>query len=160
MLRMVDREYIRKKHFVEGWSIRRISRDLGYSRQAIRKCLQDSSVPRYTLTKPRPAPVMGKWLPVIEQWLRDDETQPKKQRHTAKRVYDRLVAEFPGEFTGAESTVRRVVHQLRGEVRPPEVFVPLAAEPGDLAQIDFQESYAEEDGLLMAPLLRTCLRCT
>lgn len=147
MFRMVDKERIRKMHFVEGQSIRYISRDQRLSRQTVRKLLQDATVPRYTLKKPRVALVMGRWLPIIGQWLRDDEAQPKKQRHTAKRIYDRLVEEFPGEFTGGESTVRGVVRQLRGKVRPPEVFVPLAAEPGDLAQIDFQESYAEEGGV-------------
>lgn len=147
MLRMVDKEYIRKKHYVEGWSIRRISRNCDIARQTVRKCLADATVPRYTLSKPRSATVMVKWIPVIEQWLRDDETQPKKQRHTAKRVYDRLVDEFAGEFTGAESTVRRVVRQLRDQIRIPEVFVPLASAPGDLAQVDFQESYVEIDGV-------------
>lgn len=146
MLRMVDKEYIRKKHYVEGWSVRRISRNCEIARQTVRKCLADANPPRYTLSKPRPATVMGKWIPVIEQWLKDDEAQPRKQRHTAKRVYDRLIGEFPGEFCGAESTVRRVVRQLRDRIRVPEVFVPLTAVPGNLAQVDFQESYVEIDG--------------
>ncbi len=140
MLRMVDKEYIRKKHFVEGWSIHRISRQCEVSRQTVRKCLKDACIPRYTLSRSRPAPVMGKWLPVIEQWLKEDRTRPRKQRHTAKRIHDRLVEEFPGEFIGAESTVRRVVRQLRGQLVRPEAFVPLVSEPGELGQVDFQES--------------------
>lgn len=147
MLKMANKEIIRKKHFVEGWSTRRISRECGVSRQTVRKCLADSSVPRYNQRKPRTSPVMDRWKPVIQQWLTDDEKQPKKQRHTAKRIYDRLVEEYPGEFTGGESTVGRVVRHLRGEIRPPEVFVPLAAEPGELAQADFQESYIETNGV-------------
>lgn len=149
MLKMVDKEYIRKKHFVEEWSIRRISRQCEVSRQTVRKCLQDASIPRYTLSRSRPAPVMGKWLPVIEQWLKEDRTRPRKQRHTAKRIHDRLVEEFPGEFTGAESTVRRVVRQLRGQLVRPEAFVPLVAEPGELGQVDFQESMVIIAGVTM-----------
>jgi DNA transposition AAA+ family ATPase len=71
VLKMVDKEYIRKKHFVEGWSIRRISRQMGYSRQTVGKCLKDATISRYTLTKPRPAPV-------IERWLKEDEERPAK----------------------------------------------------------------------------------
>ena len=80
---MVDKEYIRKLHFVEGWSIRRISLQLPVSRQTIRKMLKDSEIPRYQLEKPRPSPVMDTYRPVIEQWLRADQSAPPKQRHTA-----------------------------------------------------------------------------
>ncbi|SHN62357.1 hypothetical protein SAMN02745215_04072, partial [Desulfitobacterium chlororespirans DSM 11544] len=58
MLEMVDKEYIRKKHFVEGWSIRKISRNLKVARQTIRKALNDSHIPHYQLTKEKPSPVL------------------------------------------------------------------------------------------------------
>ena len=58
---------------------------------------------------------MGPYLPVIERWLDDDETAPRKQRHTAQRIYDRLVDEYG--FTGSEVTVRRAVRALRGPPR-------------------------------------------
>jgi transposase len=78
--------------------------------------------------------MMDKHLPIIEEWLKEDETAPLKQRHTAKRIYDRLVDEYG--FTGAESTVRRAVAKLRG-LRYREVFVPLESVPGKVAQADF-----------------------
>ncbi len=60
---------------------------------------------------------------VIEQWLQDDTEAPDRQRHTARRIYDRLVEEHG--FTGAESAVRRFVARLRAE--PKESFIPLSA---------------------------------
>lgn len=62
----------------------------------------------------------------------DAADRNKKQPQTARRIYDRLVAEFG--FTGAESTVRHVVHKLRGNLN--EVYVPLRFDPGEVMQID------------------------
>src|ERR1700730_139111 len=74
MYEMVDKEYIRKRHFVDGWSIREISRTLKISRQTVRKMLNDVEVPKYQLKKARPCPVMDRWKPVIEAWLRSKKT--------------------------------------------------------------------------------------
>lgn len=130
---MVDVEFIRKKHFVEGWSIRKISRQLSLSRQAVRKCLGSADVPRYCLTNPRTCPVMDPFRDIIRGWLAEDEHAPAKQRHTAKRIFDRLVGEYI--FSGTESTVRHFVAQLRPTMR--EVFIPLEAKWGQQAQIDW-----------------------
>jgi transposase len=136
MLKMVDVEFIRKKHFVEGWSIRKISERCEVSRQAVRKALGSAEVPRYRLGAPRPSPVMDAYRGVVEGWLADDAEAPRKQRHTAKRVYDRLVAEH--RFGGAESTVRRYVARL--QERAPEVFIPLTAGFGQQAQVDWGQA--------------------
>jgi transposase len=133
MLRMVDKEYIRKMYFVKGETISGISKKLGHSRVTIRKMLKDSEIPRYTLRKTKPSPVMDPYKEVIENWLEKDEESPKKQHHTAKRIYTRLVEEYG--FTGAESTVRRYVRKLKN--KPKECFILLDAEPGEQAQVDF-----------------------
>lgn len=130
---MVDKEYIRKLYFVKGLSIREISRRLGHSRVTVRKMLKDSDIPRYQRRKPTPSPVMDPFREVIQKWLDEDEKLPKNQRHTAKRIYTRLVEEYG--FKGAESTVRRFVSRLRKE--PKECFVLLDASPGEQAQVDF-----------------------
>jgi len=134
VLRMVDVEFIKLRHERDGWSIREISRRTGWSRQAIRKALAGPArPPRYELSAPRPSPVIGPYLSVIEQWLADDEQAPRKQRHTARRIYDRLVAEHG--FRGSEVTVRRAVARLRPRRSVP--YVPLEAPPGHIAQADF-----------------------
>lgn len=130
---MVDIEFI-KLRARDGWSIRAIARRTGWSRQAVRKALAAPAVvPRYKLSAPRPAPVMGPYLDLVRQWLAEDADAPRKQRHTARRVYDRLVCEYG--FTGAEVTVRRAVAALRGQHLT--AYVPLEAPFGRIAQADF-----------------------
>lgn len=142
MLRMVDIEYIRKKHFVDGWSIRLISRQLQISRQSVRRALKSAEPPRYTLTKPRPCPVMDPYREVIQAWLDADEKAPPKQRHTARRIYDRLVAEYG--FSGGQSTVRAYVAKLRNKA--PEAFIPLTAGWGEEAQVDWGKAVVQIAG--------------
>jgi transposase len=137
---MVDKEFIRKKHFVEGWSIRKIARNLGFSRPSVRKALADAEVPQYRLTKPRPCPVMDPYREIVIAWLKADQQAPPKQRHTAKRIYDRLVEEYG--FIGGESTVRRFVRQLRVELGDvPEAYIPLTADWGEQAQVDWGQAW-------------------
>ncbi|WP_231705721.1 IS21 family transposase [Effusibacillus lacus] len=133
---MVDKEYIRKRHFMDGWSIREISRNCKISRQTVRKMLQEAEIPKYQLTKPKPRPAMERWIPVIEAWLQEEErSAPKKQRYVSSRIYERLREEYPEEFDAAESTVRYWVRKLRN--KPQEAFVPLTADAGELAEADF-----------------------
>ena len=133
---MVDVEYIKKRH-EDGWSIRKIARQLEMSRQTVRKVLgAPAEPPRYRPRASRPAPVIGPYLGVVESWLAADEEAPRKQRHTAKRAFDRLVSEY--DFPGSEVTVRRAVRAIKG--RRVEVFVPLEAVPGKVAQADFGQA--------------------
>jgi len=133
MFKMVDKEYIRKLHHMEDWSIRKISRQLQISRQAIRKMLEDAGKPKYQIKKDRPSPVMDQYLGILKQWIQDDEKAPRKQRHTAARMYERLRDEYG--FNGGCSTVRQTVAKLKNTV--PEVFIPLMAAPGEQVQVDF-----------------------
>jgi transposase len=142
MRKMVDIEFIRKKHFIDGWSIRRIGQQLGIARQTVRKALESSDAPLYQRRKDRSSPVMDPYRSVIEAWLEQDQEAPPKQRHTAKRIYDRLVDEYG--FTGHEATVRRLVAQLRE--RSPEVYIPLTAGWGQQAQVDWGQAVVEIAG--------------
>ncbi len=111
----------------------------------MRKALESAEVPHYGLTKPRPNPVMDPYRETILVWLAQDEHAPKKQRHTARRIYDRLVAEHG--FVGAESTVRRFVAQLRD--KQPEAFNPLEAAWGQQAQNDWGQATVEIAGQMV-----------
>lgn len=136
MLNVDEKEQIRRAYFIEGKSIRRIARERRHDRRTVRAAIRDASPSRYKLTKPRTRPVLGPFVTTIDEWLTGDEYSPPKQRHTARRVYHRLVEEKG--FTGGESTVRDYVRQHR--VSPRQVFIPLSYEPGVDAQVDFGEA--------------------
>ncbi len=146
MIEVVDKDIIRRLHLVQGWSERRIARELGFARETVRKYLREDSdtVPRYRLTQPRAKPVIDAVLPLIRQWLADDTQQPRKQRRTAHQIWRQLRDEHG--FTGAESTVRHVVRELKGAQRP--VFIPLAFDPGEQAEVDWGTAQVVLDGMV------------
>src|SRR5262249_22909599 len=125
----------RKACLRDGKSQRAVSQELGIARNTISKLLKDPDPPRYHLTKAKEKPVLGDYQEIIQTWLAEDEASPRKQQHTAKRIYDRLVAEH--NFPGCERTVRKYVAEIRQ--RMPESFVPLAFKPGEMAQADWIE---------------------
>jgi transposase len=137
MLDMVDVEYIRKLSLVKRWSDRQIARQLGVSRNTVAKYLSaPDPTPRYRLAIPRPRPVLGAFEGVIRLWLDEDKQRPRKQRHTAHRIYERLRDEY--FFPGGESTIRKYVRSVKAPV--PEAFLPLEYELGSEAQCDFGEA--------------------
>src|SRR5262249_55752851 len=107
-------------------SIRRAAREFGVARKTIRKMFLYSGSPGYERKKPVERAKLGPWLGVIDQILEDDKSQPKKQRHTAKRIWDRLKTEqgFGGGYTVVKDYVREARLQHK------EVFVPLVHPPG------------------------------
>ncbi|BAC18054.1 hypothetical protein HMPREF0290_0612 [Corynebacterium efficiens YS-314] len=81
---------------------------------------------------------------IIDGWLEDDKTRPRKQRHTSKRVFDRLVAEYG--YTGSYSPVQRCIKAWRQAHRlPGDGYIELAWHPGT-AQVDFGQADAVIDG--------------
>ncbi len=137
LIKMVEIERIRYAHFREGSSIRELARAFHHSRTTIRRALDDPGPWTYRRTRRRPAPVMDAVAPFIEAWLAADETVHHKQRHTARRIWQRLVAEHG--FAGGEPTVRAFVRgQRRASLRG--VTIPLAHDPGAEAQVDFGEA--------------------
>ncbi|NLI11753.1 MAG: IS21 family transposase [Peptococcaceae bacterium] len=136
MISVVDKEIIRKLYNVQGKSIRLIARELGCARQTVRKAIQDAEPPKYNLTKPRPKPVIGQIKAILEQWMEEDKDSPLKQRHTGRRIYERLVEEY--DYQGSESGIRRLLGQLRRKEK--ETFVPLEFTPGSNAQCDWCEA--------------------
>jgi transposase len=136
LLTVDQREEIRRAYFIDGHSIRQIAREGHHDRRTVRKALHDAGPPRYTLRESRARPVLDPFLAVIERWLAEDTKRPPKQRHTARRIYHRLVAECG--FSGGESTIRQYVRERRP--RTPALFIPLAYAPGADAQCDFGEA--------------------
>lgn len=74
--------------------MRWITRELGLARQTVKKAVQDSSPPKYNLSRAKPRLVISPIIGIVEQWLKEDQDRPKKQHHTGYRIYERLVKEY------------------------------------------------------------------
>ena len=129
--------YAAVRHFVfiEGNSRREAARVFGLSRETVSKMCRFSLPPGYVRTKPVTKPKLGPLLAVIDAILEADRGSPVKQRHTAKRIFERLCDEhgFGGGYTVVKDYVR--IARARGR----ETFVPLSHPPGH-AQVDFGEA--------------------
>jgi transposase len=88
--------------------------------------------PGYRRSKPPAKPKLGPLTPVIDAILEADRSAPAKQRHTAKRIFERLRAEHG--YLGGYTVVKDYVRVRRGQMK--EAFVPLTHPPGH-AQVDF-----------------------
>jgi len=123
---------IRRRVLAEGCSKRSIRKQFGIHWDTLSKILEYSEPPGYRQSRPRAKPKIGPFLAIIEQILRDDQKVHRKQRHTAKRIFDRLRDEQG--YTGGYTAVKEAVRYWRS--RHAEVFVPLVHSPGE-AQVDF-----------------------
>ena len=133
---------VRRACRVEGMSTREASRVFGLDRKTVRKMLSFSVPPGYRRGKPPRRPKLGPFTGIIDRILEDDRTSHHKQRHTAKRIFDRLRDEYG--FTGGYTIVKDYVRERR--LRSREMFVPLVHSPGH-AQADFGEAMAVIGGV-------------
>jgi transposase len=138
---MEQYSFIRTAHRVYGKSIRQISRETGHSRKTIQKILCQEPY-GYSCRQRQPYPVLEPYLPIIDGWLEEDKSRPKKQRHTARRIYHRLVREHG--FTGCESNVRHYVRgaKVRLGLNVAKAFIPLDPEVGREAEVDWGTALA------------------
>lgn len=144
MIGVEEKERIRRAYFVKHRSIRWITRNYHRSRTTVRKALRDASSPVYKRNKERVSKVLGPFKPIIYGWLEEDKTKPKKQRHTGKRIFDRLKEECG--FEGAQITVYKYLEKIRPSLK--DVYVPIAYEPGIEGQVDFGEAWVYVTGKL------------
>jgi len=143
-------------------SKREAARRLGVSRNTVKKYWDGDAVPWEKKAYNREPSVI---TPEIRHFINtcldeDDSEGVKKQKHTARRIFDRLVDEQ--DFKGGASSVRRAVHELKLERESQQVFVPLRFFPGDSAQIDWGEATIYMEGKRMTVNLfcaRLCHSC-
>ena len=126
---------IRRRVLVEKDSKRSVCLEFGIGWRTLEKILAHPALPGYRRQAPRGKPKLGPFLPVIEEILEADKTAPAKQRHTAKRIFERLRDEYG--YEGGITQVTETVAQARRHGK--EVFVPLVHRPGH-AQYDFGEA--------------------
>ena len=123
---------VRRACLVEGMSVREASRVFDLHRDTVRKMLDNATPQGYTRQSPPRKPKLEPYTGVIDAILAADGRVPRKQRHTAKRIFERLRDEYG--FDGQHTIVKDYVREHRRRVR--EMFVPLSHAPGH-AQCDF-----------------------
>lgn len=139
-------EQIRREHEFAGSGIRAIARKFGVHRRMVRQALANA-VPPERRYKPRACPRLGPVMSFIDGILEADLRAPRKQRHTAARIYRRLQAERP-EFPVSASRLREYVSYRKWQLglSKQEVFVPQSYPPAAEAQVDWYEAWAELGG--------------
>ncbi len=136
MIKVDQYEYIRIAHRIYGKKIREIARETGHSRNTVKKVLNNKYT-GYSFRQTQPYPVLGPYLERIDKWLEADKNNPKKQRHTGTRIYNRLKNEEG--YKGACSTVLchvKIARQRIG-VSSRQVFIPLDPPEGQEAEVDW-----------------------
>jgi transposase len=136
MISVDERERIRRAYLLEDKSIRQIARELHHSPKTIHKAI-NSAIPEDRVHRVRKRPVLSLYETRIQELLVENRTLPRKQRYTGRRIYQQIRSEG---YTGAESTVRRYVGQLRGEQKKRDLYLPLEFDAGTDAQVDWGEA--------------------
>src|SRR6266566_980746 len=126
---------------IEGVSRREAARRYGIDPRTVAKMLAFSVPPGYRRSRPPARPKLDPFTGIIDRILLEDEGRPRKQRHTSKRIFERLRDEHG--YSGGITIVKDYV--LSRRLRHREVFVPLRHDPGH-AQVDFGEALAEIAG--------------
>ena len=133
-------------------SIRALAARFGTHRRTVREALETAR-PAPRKTPVRPAPVLDQWKPLIDGWLVADRQAPRKQRHTARRIWERLVDEHGAVLS--ESAVRHYVPKAKERLglAAVEVMVPQTHPLGAEAEVDWGEARFVLEGQLVAGCL-------
>lgn len=139
MLRMAQVQYIKDLYENEEKSLREISCITGHSFETVQKYTQKENWNEDNLPDAEPTsyPVLGEFIPIVDGWLEADRKVPRKQRHTAWRLFCRLRDEYG--FRGSYSSVKRYVRKKKYVMKVQSAgFLPLERTPG-CGQVDFGE---------------------
>lgn len=136
-----------RTRYANGESMRSIARRLGIVRQTVKKYCEGATHPEFRKEYQRDANVITNQVKqfILSCFKEDEDENLQKQKHTAKRIFERLVKELG--FQGSYSTVRKAVRVLKAErTVPPQSCVPLSYAPGEAVQIDWGEATIYLDG--------------
>jgi transposase len=133
---------IRRRVLREGVSKRQILRETGMHWETLKKILEHPNPPGYRRSQSIKKPKIDPYLDRIAEILETDKQVHHKQRHTAKRIWERLQEEG---FTGGYTIVKDAVRELKRTSK--EVYMPLTHPPGE-AQVDFGHALVKMDGVL------------
>ena len=149
-----------RNSYLKGESERSIAKKLGISRNTVSRYKDGANCPWEKKTRKRESKILTEeTIQFIKECIEEDERENlAKQKHTAKRIYDRLVTEKG--FTGGESTIRRKVREIR-DTRP-KAFIPLEFDPAEALQVDWGEAkiYLKEERVKINLFcIRMCYSC-
>jgi transposase len=139
-----DYEKIRKAYYLEGLSIREISRQMHHGRTLVRKAIDQAQPNRYQLKIPRAAPVLAPYKARIDELIVESEKLPRKQRYTGHKIFQLVQAEG---YQGSEGNLHRYVSQRRRARKEEPTYLPLSFDPGQDAQVDWGEVVVEIGGV-------------
>lgn len=143
---MIQRYHIKHQSFHKGKSLRSIAKETGHDFRTVKKYAEESDFNLKTRPKRGRPSKLDSVKPIIDAWLTEDLKRPIKQRHTAIRIYNRLLNEHSDIFNAGERTVRSYVAARKKELYgEKEGFLPLEHPPGE-AQVDFGEIIMIEQG--------------
>lgn len=147
MLTITHVNYIRELYFLEGKTSAEICRMTGRNYRTVRKYIEkeDFNEKRHKAERPNRTDELR---PIIEKWLVEDQLRHRKQRHTAKRIYDRLKDEHPELLTVTDRTVRNIVREEKQKLYGEKDAHLSLHHPGGEAQVDFGGFEAKENGTL------------
>ncbi len=138
MLKVEEREKIRRAYHLEGKSVRQIAREQHHARETVKQAVESAAPRKYTQKQARAAPVLGAYHERIKELLEENERLLRKQRYNGHQIYLRL---REAGYQGAESTLREYIAKQRaGRRAKREVYLPLEFEPGMDAQVDWGEA--------------------
>jgi transposase len=139
-------EQIRREYENGVGTIKGVARKLGVHRRLVREALGDA-VPKERKKPERERPKLSEAIPFVDAILTADRKAPRKQRHTAHRIYDRLRVEMP-TVSVAESTVREYVREKKAALGlvQREAFIPQSYSWGSEGQVDWYEAWVDMDG--------------
>jgi transposase len=140
-------EQFRREYEFGAATISGVAKKYGVHRRMVRQALNDALPPERKQPE-RQRPVLSVVVAFIDEILTSDQRMPRKQRHTARRIWKRIQAEMP-ESAVAESTIRQYVHGKKKQmgITGLTTCVPQSYNPGQEAQVDWYESWAELGGV-------------
>ena len=143
---MTDIKYIKDLFEKKGLSLREITRVTGYNFRTVRKYIdkEDWSQPLVNRTRES---LINKYKTDIDEWLESDINSPRKQRHTAKRIFNKLKHKYNNEFNLSYRTIARYVSSKKKALyQNTNGYIPLEHPAGE-AQVDFGNAVFLENGI-------------
>jgi transposase len=143
---------IRRRRLVDGETISGIARELRLSRNTVKKYLNQTEPPAYRRSE-QSKPKLGDYEARLAGWLEQDAQRAKRQRRTARRLFEDLQAQG---YAGAYDSVQRAVKawkQAQGRRTKTQAFLPLVFPPGDAAQFDWSHEQVELGGVVQTVTL-------